>query len=191
MSAHAEVELRRRRWTVDEYERMARTGVLHPDDRVELLEGEIVAMTPIGPTHASIVDRLNRLFVRLAGDRAIVRVQHPLRIAPHSEPEPDLVIAHPRDDFFASGHPTPAEVFLAVEVADSSLSFDRAVKVPLYARAGVPVVWLVDVQGRAVHVHAEPAGGTYRRVSTAGRGGQLSVRIADTDHPVAVGDVVG
>jgi Uma2 family endonuclease len=162
MSAQSEIEVPRRRFTVGEYERMGAAGVLGEDDRVELLDGEIVQMSPIGPVHATLVDRLNRLFVQLAGPDVVVRVQNPVRIGSYSEPEPDLVLAWPRDDGFLLGHPRPEDVALLVEVADSSLPLDRGVKVPLYARAGIGEVWVVDPADRRILVHRDPVEDGYR-----------------------------
>src|SRR5207247_3212709 len=137
--------LAHRRFTVDEYYRMAETGILAEDDRVELLDGEIVEMSPIGPRHAATVTRLDHLFNRLVGDRAIVRAQNPVRLDGYSEPEPDIALVTPRADFYRAEHPTPRDILLIVEVADTSLRYDRHTKLPGYARAGVPEAWLVDL----------------------------------------------
>lgn len=169
MSVQPEADLVRRRFTVDEYEQMGHVGILREDDRVELLEGEIVRMTPIGPTHASVVDRLTRLLVQSLGDRAIVRVQNPIRLGHHSEPQPDLVVARHRDDFYATRHPDAADALLIIEVSDSSLAIDRGVKVPLYGRAGVTEVWLVDVDHRRIIAHRWPTDTGYAEGITAGR----------------------
>lgn len=155
-------EPKRRRFTVDEYHAMARAGVLTDDDRVELLEGEIVEMTPIGAGHAACVKRLNRLLTKGSGDGAIVSVQDPVRLSTFSEPEPDLALLRPRDDFYAEGHPGPDDVLLLVEVAESSLTYDRDRKLPLYARSGVPEVWIVDLEGDRVEVHRAPSPEGYR-----------------------------
>src|SRR5688572_3230119 len=113
--------VRNRRFTADEYQRMGETGILSPGDRVELIDGDVLAMTPIVPRHAASVDRANRAFVRsLSGDEAIVRVQSPIRLSLYTEPEPDISLLRPRADFYASAHPGPADVLLVVEVADSS-----------------------------------------------------------------------
>jgi Uma2 family endonuclease len=140
------------RFTVDDYHAMARAGVLRDDDRVELIEGEIVDMTPIGSRHAAVVDLLTRWLVMGCGTRAIVRVQGPVRLGAHSEPQPDLLVLEPRDDFYQRKPPTGDDVLLLIEVADSSLQYDQAVKLPLYARAGVREVWLVDLVRDEVNV---------------------------------------
>jgi Uma2 family endonuclease len=166
------IELRRRTWTVDEYHRMAEAGVLREDDRVELIEGEIVEMSPIGSDHARCVNRLNALLVPPAQGRAIVSVQNPVRLSPRSEPQPDLSLLRWREDFYPEG-PTPADVLLVIEVAASSLLFDQRIKVPLYARAGIPEVWVIDLDAGLVEVHTAPSGGEYRGLRTAGEGDAL------------------
>jgi Uma2 family endonuclease len=165
-----------RPFTVEEYYRMAEAGILGEDDRVELLDGEIVQMSPIGSRHAACVARLNRKFTRALGERAIVQVQNPLRLSQRSEPQPDLCLLRPRPDYYAGAHPGPGDALLVVEVADTSLEFDRDVKLPLYARAGVPEVWLVDLEGEQVHVFCEPARGSYLSVCELVAGDELVPR---------------
>jgi len=131
------VAVSRRRFTADDYQRMGQAGILRAEDRVELIDGEIVAMTPIGPRHCASVDRATRAFVLKAGDSAIVRVQGSVRLDVFTEPQPDLVLLRPRADFYASQHPGPADILLIVEVAESSIDYDRDVKAGIYARAGV------------------------------------------------------
>ena len=144
------------RFTVNDYYKMAQAGILGEDDRVELIDGAIVDMAPIGPRHAAGVDRLNTLFSERLRGRAILRVQNPVHLHEYSEPEPDLMLLRPRADFYASGHPEPADVFLAIEVAESSLEYDRDVKALLYAQNGIPEFWLEDLGGYRVIVHREP-----------------------------------
>lgn len=155
------IEVTRRLFTVDEYYQMAEAGILAEDDRVELLEGEVVKMSPIGMRHAACVDRLTALFSHRLGKRAIVRVQGPIRLDRYSEPQPDLALLRPRDDFYAQSHPEPQDVLLAVEVAETSLAFDRDKKIPLYVRAGVQETWLVDLYGEAVIVYRQPSAEGY------------------------------
>src|SRR2546426_2118990 len=140
------ITLEKRRFTVDEYHRMAEAGIFSEDESVELLEGEIVEMTPISSRHAACVNKLTRLFTRELGERVVVSVQNPVALTETSEPQPDLALLRPRADFYAAGHPGPEDVLLMVEVADTSATSDRAVKVPLYARAGIEEVWLIDLQ---------------------------------------------
>lgn len=164
----------RRRFTVTEYERMAAVGILTEDDRVELIAGEIIEMSPKGSRHAACVTRLNRLLSRQLGDAALIRVQDPVQLSSMSEPEPDIALVRPRDDDYAAGHPTPAEVLAVMEVAETSRDHDRKVKLPLYAEARIAEVWLVDLVADAIERHTEPQGRRYRRVSRAGRGETLA-----------------
>lgn len=151
------VRLVRRRFTVDEYYRMAEAGILDEDDRVELLEGEIVEMTPIGSRHAAHVDHLTRLWLSRVHDRAIVRVQHPVRLSEQTELQPDLALVRPRTDRYTTSHPGPDDVLLLVEVAQATRERDHREKLPLYARYGIGEVRVVDLQRRGVDVYRTPA----------------------------------
>lgn len=164
------VSLLRRHFTVEEYHRMAEAGIFSEDDRMELIQGEIVMMTPIGARHASCVTRLTHFLVSRLGDRAAVWVQNPVRIGPDSEVQPDLALLRARSDFYHYAHPGPEDVLLIIEVADTSVESDRAVKVPSYARAGIPAVWLIDLPGGSVEVHMGPASEGYRDVRRFERG---------------------
>ena len=164
----------RRLFTVEEYHLMAQAGVLSEDERVELVEGEVVLMTPIGSRHAACVKRLNRLFSTRAGAKAVVGVQDPVTLGAYSEPQPDVALLKPRADFYASAHPGPEDVLLVVEVSESSAAYDLEVKIPLYARAGIPEVWLVDLDAREIRVYREPASGRYRQAATVPRGGKIA-----------------
>ncbi|MDX1532353.1 MAG: Uma2 family endonuclease, partial [Rhodothermales bacterium] len=166
-----------RRFTVDEYYAMARAGILTADDRVELIEGRILAMSPIGSRHAACVKRLARLLHERLGDHAIVGVQDPVRLGDLSEPEPDVSLLTPRADFYAAAHPGPADVLLLVEVADTSAGVDRRVKLPLYARSGIAEVWLVVLDEDAVEVHRSPGPDGYGDRARHERG--------DLVHPAA------
>lgn len=176
---------RRRKLDVEAYHRMAEVGIFAPDERVELIDGEIVEMVPIGSEHAAAVVRLNRLFdpVHLHG-RATVAVQSPLRLDAANEPVPDVMLLRPRADDYRAALPGPGDVPLVVEVAKSSLDYDRAVKAPLYAAAGVPEFWLVDLVHARVEVHRVPAEGAYGRVERAAAG-----EIAPAGLPAATVDV--
>jgi Uma2 family endonuclease len=160
----------RKRFTTQEYEQIAAAGVFAENDRVELLEGEIVEMSPLGPLHSACVDRLNRLLQRQVKDAAIVRIQSPVRLGQHSEPQPDVSLLQPRADFYAGGHPEPEDVPLLVEVADSSLSYDRELKLPIYARAGIAEVWLVGLLPQTVEVFRAPSESGYGERREARRG---------------------
>ena len=166
MSSGAVAILQRHRFTVTEYHRMGETGMFAPDARVELIAGEIIDMPPIGSLHAGTVGFLGKRLEQAAGDRALVFVQNPLFIEMHNEPQPDLMLLRPRADFYRHAHPTPADVFLVIEVADSSLAYDTQVKLPLYAQHGIPELWLADVSNRRFSVHRSPTPTGYQEVQT-------------------------
>jgi len=169
------VEILRRRFTVEQYHRMAEAGILAEGDRVELIEGEIVEMTPIGSRHAAHVDRLTDLLTATVGRQAIVRVQNPIRLGPHSEPQPDLVLLKRREDYYVKAHPEPADVLLVVEVSDTSIEFDRSVKLPLYARMGIPQTLVVDLTRESLEDHRDPSPQGYRVVRHPRRGERLAL----------------
>ena len=167
------LETRRRKFNINEYYRMAEVGILHEDDNVELIEGEVIEMTPIGGRRAACVDRLTKVLVQRVGDAAIVRVQGPIRLSDNTEPQPDVALLRLRTDFYAEAHPTPEDVLLIIEVSETSLEYDREMKVPLYARAGIPEVWVVDLAGEKVHTYSRPIDGSYGDTRSAGRGGSI------------------
>jgi len=152
---------------------MGQTGVFPPDERVELLEGEIFYMSPIGSRHAGVVNALGEVLITKLAGRATVIVQSPLRLQTRSEPEPDVMVARRRRDFYRGAHPTAEDVLLVIEVSDSSLWTDRAVKLPMYARHGVVEVWLVDLAANVVHVHTGPSADCYAQVCTVRPGEPL------------------
>lgn len=149
---------------------MGQVGILPHEDRVELIDGEVVAMSPIGPPHCAHVDRTSRAFFVNAGDDAIVRVQGAVRLDFFNEPQPDIVLLRPRPDYYASAHPGPADILLVVEVADSSLDFDRSVKMRLYARLGVAEFWLIDLKTHVLMRFSDPGPDGYRTQQQDGRG---------------------
>lgn len=155
---------RRHRLTVEEYNRMWEAGILHPEARTELIDGEIIDVAPPGSLHAGTVIQLDRLLQRAARDHAIVLTQNPILLGMYSEPQPDCALVKPRKDFYKSSHPQPGDLLLVVEVADSSLRFDRDVKSALYARHGVPELWLIDVRAKRLTRYRDPAGKAYTRV---------------------------
>ncbi len=181
------VELRRRRFSVDEYQRMAETGILDEDERVELIEGEIVEMSPIGPPHASVVARIVSLLVSRLGVRAIVWPQNSLVLPKQmSQLQPDIALLRPRADYYRSANPEPRDVLLLIEVMDSSVFRDRRVKLPIYARAGLAEVWLVDVGADTVDTCRRPTRGEYRDLRVAGRGDMVTpLEFPDLTLPVS------
>ena len=154
----------RRRFTVAEYYAMADAGVLAHTERVELLDGEIIVMPPIGNRHQSGVDRLGETWILQLQGRAHVRVQGPVRLDDGSEPQPDLMLLSRRDDFYETAHPGPSDVMLLIEVADSTLEFDRNEKLQLYASAGIPEVWIVNLRDRRVEAYTAPVDGAYTNI---------------------------
>ena len=157
-----DLDRERRRFTIKDYERMFETGILTDHDRVELIEGEVIEMSPIGDPHAAYVANLTRLLVNAVGDRAVVWPQGPVRIPPDSVPQPDLALLRPRS--YVRQSATMADVLLAIEVSDTTLRFDRVRKMRLYARAGIPEYWIVNVNAEAVEIYRSPAGDAYTEV---------------------------
>ena len=154
-----------RLFTVAEYYRRTEAGIFGEDDRVELIEGEVVAISPIGSRHAACVERLGALIRRaLSAEPISVRFQNPVRLGEYSEPLPDVSVVRARDDFYATAHPTAPDVVLLIEVADASLMYDRHTKIPLYARSGIAELWLVDLVNQVVEVHSAPAPAGYGQV---------------------------
>ena len=177
----------RRPLTVADYHRMGEVGILTERDRVELIEGELIAMSPIGSEHAGAVNALTRRLVQVVGERGIVAVQNPVRLDDLSEPQPDFAVLKPRSDDYRKATPRPGEVLLIIEVADSSLSYDRGVKRSLYARHGIPEFWIVNLTAGEVEVCRAPSGDSYASVSRVGREGTLEAELLPgVAIPVAV-----
>lgn len=141
---------------------MVEVGILSEADRVELIDGEVFEMSPIREPHAASVDVLNEVVRDRLGRSVIVRVQGPIQLDDFSEPQPDISILKRRDDFYRGAHPRPEDVLLVIEVSDSTVDFDRKVKVPLYARAGIPETWVVNLPEERIEVYSDPVGGEYQ-----------------------------
>jgi Uma2 family endonuclease len=163
--------------TVSEYHRMGEAGIFADTERVELIEGQLIAMSPIGSPHFAAVNTLNRLLVRAVGNLAIVSVQNPVRLNDKSEPEPDLALIRPQDDEYRSGLPGPMDVLLIIEVASSSIDYDRGVKLALYARHSIPEFWIVNLDLVRVEVYRSPNvdSSTYSSCSHIGGDGTLEI----------------
>jgi Uma2 family endonuclease len=167
---------------------MGEAGVLGPADRVELIDGEIIDMSPIGVMHAAIVARLASHFSQRLGPTAVVWCQNPLRLDEVSEPQPDITILRPRVDFYTTSHPGPADVLLVIEVSDTSLAYDLGTKVPLYARHGIPEVWVIDAATRQTRVFRQPVGG--RGASCPAGSGYVEEESGEPDEAVSCAGVV-
>jgi Uma2 family endonuclease len=184
------VRIARHTFTVAEYRRMGETGILTENDRVELIEGEIVKMSPIGKRHAACVGWLNRTLTLLLQHVALVWSQNPLELDDYSEPQPDVVVLKPREDFYRNARPKPEDVLLVIEVSDSTLAYDRQIKTPLYARAGVPEVWIVNLSEERVETFAEPSDGVYGLTASYSRDEEVQSS-ALCDLKLAVSDILG
>ena len=185
-----ETEASKKLFTVDDYYKMLDAGILSEDDRVELIEGEIIQMSSMGSRHAAVVTRLNDLLVPLLKGTALLRPQLPLRLNEFNEPGPDIVVLKPRPDFYASRHPGPADVFLVLEISDSSLKYDRDVKLPIYAAARLPEIWIADLLGDEVLVYREPSGKRYKTSLSFRRGDSISC-LTLPQIQLAVDDLLG
>lgn len=187
-AAHSEV--RRRRFNVDEYYEMARAGILREGERVELLDGEIFEMAPVGDPHNGCVARSNVAFLRRLDGRAIIFVQSPIRLSSGAEPVPDLAILRHRNDYYSLGKPVPDDVYLVIEVSDTTLRYDRGRKLAAYARSGIPEVWIVDLNGEQILIFRSPEGRSYGEEIVVERGGTLAP-LAFPDLVLRVEEILG
>jgi Uma2 family endonuclease len=183
-------EISRYYFTVAEFERMGEAGVFTKDARLELIEGEIIEMSPIGSRHAACVKFLSRFLNQTVGDIALVSTQDPIRLDDFSEPEPDIALLRLRVDFYRDAHPTPADVLLIIEVADTTLAYDRQVKTPLYAKAGVEEAWVVNLTEEQIEVYSGLADGTYQTTINFRRGEEARSQTIPA-LAVSVADVLG
>lgn len=150
--------------TVDDFHKMGRAEIFGEDDRIELIEGELIEMSPIGSLHAGTVTQLSQLLSAAVANRAIVYVQNPILLGQYSEPEPDICLLRPRADFYKHSLPGPEDVLLVIEVSDTTVRYDREVKIPLYARHGIPEAWLIDLEKRQLEVYLNPGSDGYRQI---------------------------
>ena len=177
---------RRHRLTVSDFHRMGEAGIFAAGDRVELIDGEVIDMSPIGALHAAIVALLTAFLCRSVGSGVIVWCQNPIRLDDSSEPEPDIALLRPRADGYMSAHPGPEDVLVVIEVADTSLAYDLGVKVPLYARHGIPEAWVIDAATRQTRVFREPSAEGYRRELLVGPEETLASAVLTDDAGAAV-----
>ena len=183
------VQLLRRKFTVKQYHKMAESGILTDNDWVELIRGEIIEMSAIGTKHAACVRRLNNLLSAKLSGRALVDIQNPVELDDTSEPQPDVVLLKLREDFYETAHPQPEDIFLLLEVADTTVKYDREVKIPLYAEDNIVEVWLVDINEQCVEVYREPTREGYQNVQKFTRG-QISIQ-AFPDLNITVDEIFG
>ncbi len=175
MGVSADNWIKRRQISVDEYYRMAEVGLIGPDERVELIEGEIIDMAPIGSDHASFVIQLNSLLVKAVQDKGFVSVQNPIRLSNRSEPEPDFAVLKPRADFYRKQLPTAADTLLVVEVCNTSERYDREIKLPLYASHGIPEVWIISIEHNTLSIYRSPIGDRYEKEQTTDTPGLVAL----------------
>ncbi len=184
-SATSRVTCSRRRWTVAEYHRMDEVGLLREDEHVELIEGDVVTMSPIGSPHAGKVNRLAALLSHHLFEKAIVATQNPVVLSEHNEPQPDIAVLRWRDDYYERTHPGPGDILLVIEVGDSTVEDDRLVKIPLYARYDVPEVWLLNLPRQRLEVYREPHDDQYRQITEYREG-----MVAPMAFPDAIIDLI-
>jgi len=165
------------KFTVEQYHLMHEAGVFAEGDRLELIDGEIKTMSPIGRKHAACIIRLSKLFEKKLGDQVLISAQNPILLKDNSEPQPDLAILKPREDFYEESLPTPADILLIIEVADSSLEYDQAIKAPLYATAGIPEMWLFDVNNKTIASFSQHSALGYKQLQRYDQGDQLTMQM--------------
>ena len=186
----AKPQVKNFRFNISQYHQMSEAGILSENDQVELINGEIIEMSPIGRRHTACVNRLNSVFSQLLGKKVIIAVQNPITLNNLSEPQPDIALLKPRADFYESGHPQPQDVFLLIEVADRSLEYDRDVKIPLYASSGITEVWLVDIYEQVIIVYRYPSENGYSDIQKLSRGEKMSIQ-AFPEVNLVVDDILG
>ena len=184
------MESARKLFTTDDVLKMAEAGLFGPEERIELIDGEILAMSPVGVRHVHCVNRANAFFGEAFGRAAMVSIQNPVHLNIHNMPQPDVVVFKPRTDFYASGNPTPADVLFLVEVSDSTLRRDRNIKLPRFAASGIPEVWIEDLKHDLILVYRDPEGSQYRTQLTLRRGDSISP-LAFPNSTFLVDDLIG
>jgi Uma2 family endonuclease len=174
------VQIIRHQFTVDAYAQMWRTGILREDDRVELIDGEVRTMSPIGLLHAAVVKRLNTMLSKRIPPTAIISIQDPIRLGDYTEPQPDVALLHYRDDFYAHAHPVADDVLMVIEVADGSIAYDRDEKLPRYAAAHIAEVWILDLNELTIEHYSQPRNGQYLVKRIVERGDTIASLVVPT-----------
>lgn len=190
LTQHVEAPIERWRFTVDEYYRMFETGVLPEDARVELINGDVLKMPPIGSHHNGAVDGFTEVLPELLGRRASIRIQGSLRVGVHGGPQPDVLVLRRRDDRYRTANPSAADVLLVVEVSESTLNHDRNVKGPMYAAAGILDYWIVNLVDRHIEVYRDPSPDGYTSIEVKQRGDSIQL-LAFPDVSIAVTNILG
>ncbi len=173
------VELIRRKIKVGDYHRMFETGILTNQDKVELINGEIIEMSPSGSLHAAIVDRISNFLMQALGGQVIVRTQSPVQVSELSMPEPDICVLKPKNDFYAESHPLAQDIFLVIEVADTSYRYDKEVKLPVYAKAGIEEYWIINIERKEIEAHRAPHNEVFSKIDIIQLDQQLTFHAFD------------
>ncbi|MEM8525643.1 MAG: Uma2 family endonuclease [Bacteroidota bacterium] len=181
MTAKTGIAVQRKLFNVEDYYTMLDTGILTEDDRVELIHGEIIKMTPIGSRHSGYVTILTNYIKEELGKLILVSVQNPVSLSKYSEPEPDIAVLKPRDDFYTDSHPIPSEIFFLIEVADTSVGYDYDIKLPMYAAAGILEVWVLDINEAQLTQHTQPDGNEYLEQKVLRVNDKLKCEILDLE----------
>lgn len=163
-------------FTVAEFERMGKAAIFSEDARLELIEGEIVESSPIGSRHAACVKRLSRFLNQATSDTAIISTQDPIQLDDFTAPQPDIALLRLKDDFYESAHPKPQDVLLVIEVADTTVDYDRLIKLPLYAKAGIPEVWIINLPAELIEIYATPINGAYQAATQVKKNEQVQAQ---------------
>ena len=180
--------IQRHLFTHDEYHKMGKAGIFHQDERVELIEGILIDMAPIGSDHAGQVIQLNTVLNTAFSGRVLVSQQNPIRLGEHSEPQPDVAILRLREDFYRTSHPQPQDILLLIEVSDTTARYDREIKIPLYARHDIPEVWLIDLQHKQLEIYRQPSADGYRQILRPAKDERIALALL-ADVSVAISDL--
>jgi Uma2 family endonuclease len=180
-----------KKYSLTDYHKMIEIGIIKGEDKVELIRGEIVKMSPVGLKHATCVKKLNQLFSQKLGTKVILGIQDPIKLNDNSEPQPDVVLLKPKADFYATEHPKPEDIFLLIEVADSSIEYDQQIKIPLYAENNITEMWLVNINENIIQVYQNPQGKLYKNITNYQINDQINITIfSDFNFDIQVKDIL-